>query len=102
MTVAAAGGLFVYPEYRARIKQSIFQTAPRLGWTFERKEHLAFGAVLLAWVGALAYVASWGSRSDGPLAATLGRASRRSFACASALAAMAAAIGTAVAAYRAL
>ena len=32
--------------------------APSLGYLFERKEHLAFGAIFLAWVGALSYVAA--------------------------------------------
>ena len=51
-------GVWLYPLYRQRVKRPIFETAPAVGWLFERKEHLAFGALLLAWAGALAYVAS--------------------------------------------
>ncbi len=58
--VTAVGGLGVaiYGDYRDRLKQSMFIHAPRVGWLFERKEHLAFGAVVLAWAGAFAYFAS--------------------------------------------
>jgi hypothetical protein len=46
----AAGGLgfALHDGYRARIRQKLFLQAPALGWLFERKQHLAFAAVLLA------------------------------------------------------
>src|SRR5262249_49004522 len=40
VTTGLLGG-YVYPEYRNRLKQHIFIEAPRVGWLFERKEHLA-------------------------------------------------------------
>ncbi|HSQ67682.1 MAG TPA: hypothetical protein VLM85_30940 [Polyangiaceae bacterium] len=94
--VCVAGGL-LYGPYRAILKQRIFQTAPSIGLLFERKEHLAFGALLFAWIGALAYVAA--SRGK-PSHATLRKLSQRSFAIAAALAVVVAALGTAVAVFR--
>ncbi|MEP7126495.1 MAG: hypothetical protein ABJE95_36525 [Byssovorax sp.] len=51
IAVTIAGGLGVLLEatYRARIRQRLFVQSPALGWLFERKEHLAFGAIVLAW-----------------------------------------------------
>lgn len=57
VTLTALLGSYIYPEYRARIKQHIFIEAPRVGWLFERKEHLAVGAVAFALVGAIAHFA---------------------------------------------
>jgi len=57
-TLAGALGASLYPSYRERLRQPIFAQAPGMGYLFERKEHLAFGAVLLAWAGAIAYVAA--------------------------------------------
>lgn len=47
-----AGGIALYPAYRAQLKRSIFVDAPTLGWMFERKEHLAFAAMAFAWPAA--------------------------------------------------
>ena len=98
VTVAAALGALVYEPYRDRIKQGIFQTAPTYGWLFERKEHLAFGAVLLAWAGAIAYV---GARyAEGDVAVTLRRVAFRAYVASAALAVATAALGTAVASHK--
>ncbi len=96
-TLVCVAGALLYGPYRAVLKQRIFQTAPTVGLLFERKEHLAFGALLFAWVGALAYVAA--SRAQ-PSHATLRKLSQRSFAIAAALAVVVAALGTAVATFR--
>src|ERR1700749_2784290 len=48
-TLAGAMGASLYPSYRERLRPGIFAGAPFIGYLFERKEHLAFGAVLLAW-----------------------------------------------------
>jgi hypothetical protein len=56
--VTATGflGAWIYPEYRARLKQAIFIHAPTAGWLFERKEHLAVGAIGFAWIGCIAHL----------------------------------------------
>lgn len=49
-------GAVLYPEYRTHLKQQIFIHAPALGWCFERKEHLAVGALGFALVGCIAHL----------------------------------------------
>lgn len=98
VTVAAGIGVLLYAPYRERLKQGIFMHAAPIGLLFERKEHLAVGAVLLAWAGAAAYFAA-------PSAAEPTRHHLRTIAfrafCASALLAILVAIlGTIVAVYR--
>ena len=88
VTVVAAVGVWIYTPYRQLLRQHIFQASSTLGYLFERKEHLAFGAVLFAWTGALAYVANRRALSH------------RAYIAAAALALLAAALGTAVASYR--
>src|SRR5687767_11172948 len=51
-TVTAALGAWLYGGYREHLKQQIFLHAPSIGLLFERKEHLAFGAIMLTWAGA--------------------------------------------------
>jgi hypothetical protein len=58
ITLAGALGVLLDDAYRARIRQRLFVEAPALGWLFERKEHLAFGAILLGWSGALSLSAA--------------------------------------------
>jgi hypothetical protein len=53
ITLAGALGLLLDDAYRSQIRQRLFVEAPMLGWLFERKEHLAFGAILLGWSGLL-------------------------------------------------
>jgi hypothetical protein len=100
VTIAAGAGLAIYPAYSTRLRQAIFLGAPSVGWLFERKEHLAFGAVFLAWAGALSYAAAW--RAHAELRAPLRVFARRAFAAAAALAVVVATIGTYVATYRSL
>jgi hypothetical protein len=56
ITLAGALGLSLEDAYRSRIRQRLFVEQPALGWLFERKEHLAFGAILLGWSGLLSLV----------------------------------------------
>ena len=93
--VCVAGGL-IYGPYRDKLKQHIFQTAPTIGWLFERKEHLAFGALLFAWVGTLAYIAAPRAGAE----VTLKKLAQRSFTIAAAFAIVVAGLGTAVATFR--
>ncbi len=94
-TLVCVAGVLIYGAYRDTLKQRIFQSAPAIGLLFERKEHLAFGALLFAWVGALAYVVSRTKPND-----TLKKLAHRSFVIAAALALVVAALGTTVATYR--
>jgi len=48
VVVAGGLGLALHDPYRARLRQRLFVEAPSLGWLFERKQSLAFAAVLLA------------------------------------------------------
>jgi hypothetical protein len=47
-TTAGALGLLLHDAYLNRLRQRIFVKDPALGWLFERKEHFAFGSVVLA------------------------------------------------------
>jgi len=102
--VTATGGLgaWLYPAYRERIKQAIFIQDPRIGLLFERKEHLAFGVIALAWVGALAYLAARGSVIvvDPAVRDSLRRSARAAFVAAAALALVVAVLGTVVATFK--
>lgn len=44
-------GSALYPSYRGAIKRPLFLLDSRLGWAFERKEHLAFAAATCALLG---------------------------------------------------
>lgn len=98
VTVASAIGVWLYVAYRERLKQGIFLRAPVIGLLFERKEHLAFGAVLLAWAGAAAYFAA--ARATPPTAERLRTVAFRAFCGSAALAVLVAVLGTVVAVYR--
>jgi alpha-beta hydrolase superfamily lysophospholipase len=102
VTVAGGMGAWLYPAYREKIKQSIFIQDPRIGLLFERKEHLAFGAIALAWVGAIAYVAARGQvlNENPAMRDSLRRASHVAFVAAAALAVVVAALGTVVATFK--
>ncbi len=97
-TAAGAIGVALYGAYRETLRQSIFVDAPRIGYLFERKEHLAFGAVVLAWAGGILYVGA--ARADPGLREALRKAAHLAFVASALLAAVAAVLGTVVAAYR--
>jgi hypothetical protein len=98
VTAVGGMGVAIYGDYRDKLRQSIFQHAPAMGYLFERKEHLAFGAILLAWAGAVAYVAA--ARLEGDPREHLRKAAHWSFVAAATLAVVTAALGTVVAAYK--
>lgn len=98
VTVAAGLGAWLYVAYRARLRQGIFLEAPSVGLLFERKEHLAFGAVLLAWAGAAAYFAA--TRATRPMRERLRSMAFHAFCASAALAMLVAVLGTIVAVYR--
>jgi hypothetical protein len=92
-------GATIYPAYRERVRPVIFAEAPRIGWMFERKEHLAVGAVGLALAGCVAHLAAL-NVTDGRAKATAARLAHRAFVGAFVLALAAATLGVVVAATR--
>jgi hypothetical protein len=97
-TLAGALGATLYQPYRERLRQPVFAHAPTVGYLFERKEHLAFAAILFAWAGAVTYAGALAAQ--GSVRGSLRRAAHVAF-LASALFAIATAIlGTVVAAYK--
>ncbi len=97
-TLAGALGMALYPAYREQLKPSIFAGSPALGFAFERKEHLAFGAIVLAWAGALTYAGAL--VASGGVGQRLRKASHACFVAAAVFAVATAALGTCVATYR--
>ena len=99
LTAATAGfGAFIYPDYRVRLKQRLFQEAPSYGWAFERKEHLVVGVVAFALIGCVAHLASPTFESP-ETRLRVARLAHHAFAIAFALSLIAAAIGLAVASF---
>jgi hypothetical protein len=98
VTTVFSVGVIIYPAYRDRLRQSLFQQAPRIGYLFERKEHLAFGALLLAWAGGFAYAAAL--RAQGPTRESLRKAAHWAFVTAAMLAVVTASLGIAVASFK--
>jgi hypothetical protein len=97
VTVVSILGVLLYPSYTDLLKQRIFQTGPRFGWMFERKEHLAFAAVMFAWAGAAAYVAAWKTEGTDRTFRTL---AHRAYVVAAGIAIAVAALGTAVSTFK--
>jgi hypothetical protein len=48
VVVTFALGMLLHEPYQQRLRHRIFVKSPSLGWLFERKEHLAFGALTLS------------------------------------------------------
>jgi hypothetical protein len=94
VTLAGCLGAYIYGDYRDKLRQSIFQHARVIGYLFERKEHLAFGAVVLAWAGAAAYFAA--PRASEATRTLLRTIAFRAFVAAAALAIVVACLGTVV------
>ncbi len=95
VTAQAALGAWIYPAYRERVRARLFQTEPHVGWLFERKEHLAFGLVIVAWIG-LVLVLTARSRDDEEERARLGRTAGLAYVVAAGLAVTVAILGTVV------
>ena len=94
--VTGAMGAWLYPAYRLRLKQALFVESPALGWCFERKEHLAVGALAFAIIGCVAHL-STRYVAEETTRASLARAAHRSFVVAFVLALVVAGLGVAVA-----
>jgi hypothetical protein len=98
VTLAAVLGATMYPAYRDTLRQPIFASSATIGYLFERKEHLAFGVVMFAWTGGIAYSAAM--LAEERVREFLRRAAHRAFVVAAVLAFATAALGTVVAAYK--
>jgi hypothetical protein len=98
VTLVVLGGGALYERYRVLVKPALFAEAPRIGWTFERKEHLAFGVLVLTWIGTACYAAD--ARAQTAIDGALRRAAWLSFVLAALLACVVAWMGTVVAATR--
>lgn len=96
VSAAALAGALLYVFYRESVRPALFATTPSIGWMFERKEHLAFGAAAFAWAGVLAGVAAIRAKED-PMRVRLAQASHRAFVMATALTFVTAVLGTWVA-----
>lgn len=95
-----ATGLQLDLPYRGRLRQRIFLEAPALGWMFERKLHLGFGAMLLAGcaLGLLGAAALAGRRANElGWVRELGRGGRVALVAGAAFALLAAVVGAWVA-----
>jgi hypothetical protein len=95
VTVTSALGAWIYVDYRDALRQSIFITSPAIGLLMERKEHLAFAAVALAWTGAAAYFSA--ARATDATKELLRTVAFRAFVCSAVLTAIVALFGTVVA-----
>jgi hypothetical protein len=100
VTAVGAIGVALYQPYREKLKQGIFQSAPTIGFLFERKEHLAFGVIILCWAGAVAYFAATKGGETAPARMPLRRFAFWAFVCSTCLALATATLGTIVASYR--
>ncbi len=102
VTLAFVLGTVVYPSYRLLLKQAIFRTNPRIGWLFERKEHLAVGVLAFAWVGLVAHWLSFGlgTNDDADLRARVERIAQRGYAVSFALGVAVGVIGVTVAVFK--
>ena len=99
VTLASAIGAFIYVAYSEKLRPLVFAESPTVGYLMERKEHLAFAALVLAWAGAFAYFTAPRATSDATRM-LLRTVAFRAFACAAALAIVVAILGTAVAVNR--
>ncbi|MGO8993043.1 MAG: hypothetical protein ACLQVI_06930 [Polyangiaceae bacterium] len=99
VVATALFGGYIYPLYRERIKQHIFIEGPKVGWMFERKEHLAVGAVVFALVGCVSHL-TLGLVADEEVKRTMARLAHRAFLVAFALALIVATLGVWVASYK--
>ena len=96
-TVTGALGAYIYADYSRVLRRAIYVASTHYGLLFERKEHLAFAAIGLAWAGCLLHLTA---RDDDPGAPHRARAAHLAFVAAAVLTTVVAALGTAVASFR--
>ncbi|MDI1476927.1 hypothetical protein [Polyangium sp. y55x31] len=91
-----ATGVWLDLPYRTHLRQRLFLASRALGWLFERKLHLSFGALVLAGLALAALFAAGTGGPDEP-SRTLRRASRTGYVASAFFALAACVIGTLVA-----
>jgi hypothetical protein len=96
-TLTVALGAFIYGDYSRLLRREIYLASMRHGFLFERKEHLAFAAVGLAWAGCALHL---GARGDDPGANARARAAHLAYVGAALLTILVASMGIVVAAFR--
>jgi hypothetical protein len=99
VTAASAIGAWIYVAYRDQLRRAIFLSSPTIGLLMERKEHLAFASLVLAWAGTAAYFGA-PRAGDEKMRLVLRTIAFRAFAGAAALAIFVAILGTAVAVHK--
>ncbi|MRG94951.1 hypothetical protein [Polyangium spumosum] len=90
-----ATGLLLELPYRAHLRQRLFLASRALGWLFERKLHLSFGALVFVVLALLALLAA-GAEDDGEASRSLRKTSRFAYGVAALFSLAACVIGTLV------
>jgi hypothetical protein len=93
VTAAGAFGMFIYPAYSRGIRRVVYTASLRYGLLFERKEHLAFAALGLAWAGCLLHLSAQKNEQRA-------RAAHIAFVAAAAISTAVATMGTLIASFR--
>ena len=92
-SATGAFGAFIYPDYSRGLRRVVYTASIRYGLLFERKEHLAFAALALAWAGCLLHLSATGSEHRA-------RAAHVAFVASAALTIAVATMGTLIASFR--
>ncbi len=95
-TLAVVLGATIYPTYSKELRKEIYLASMRHGYLFERKEHLAFAALALAWTGCVLHLGA----SDEPGARSREKAAHYAFVGASLIALLVGLLGMRVASFR--
>jgi hypothetical protein len=99
VTIASGIGAWIYVAYRDQLRHAIFVSSPTMGLLMERKEHLAFAALVFAWAGTAAYFGAPRATEE-KQRETLRTIAFRAYACSAVLAFVVAVLGTIVAVYK--
>jgi hypothetical protein len=97
VTVVGSLGAWLYHPYSMQLRREIYLSSQRHGLMFERKEHLAFGAIALAWAGGVVHLLPKTTAGD-PIARA--RFVHLAFVAAALIAGVVAVMGTLVASFR--
>lgn len=96
-TLSGGFGAYIYADYSRSLRRSMYIASTHYGLLFERKEHLAFAAIALAWAGCVLHLTA---RDDDATARSRARAAHLAFVAATALTTVVATLGTIIASYR--
>jgi hypothetical protein len=98
-TATALLGGYLYYFFSHQLRRALYVASPVHGMLFERKEHLAFGALALAWAAALVHLFGRGDVED-PGFLARARFVHWAFVAAAVLAATVGVLGTVVASFK--